>query len=56
MTDDADKHEERLWAKIDVRGPQECWPWKASTTSKGCVRGTQLATETEERDDLANET
>jgi hypothetical protein len=21
---------ERLWAKVDVRGPGECWPWTAS--------------------------
>ena len=26
----------RLWSKIDVRGPNECWPWKASLNSPGC--------------------
>jgi hypothetical protein len=25
----------RLWAKIDVRGPGECWPWTASLSSTG---------------------
>lgn len=23
---------ERLWAKVDRRGPDECWPWLAGTT------------------------
>lgn len=26
---------ERFWAKVDVRGPGECWPWKASTKADG---------------------
>jgi len=21
-----------FWAKVDVRGPEECWPWKRATT------------------------
>ena len=27
--------EERLWAKVDVRGPDDCWNWTATTTSQG---------------------
>lgn len=27
--------EERYWAKVDVRGPHECWPWTAYTTADG---------------------
>lgn len=23
--------EERFWAKVDRRGPEECWPWKAAS-------------------------
>jgi len=26
---------ERFWAKVDVRGPDECWPWKASLHTAG---------------------
>ena len=26
---------ERFWEKVDRRGPDECWPWKAGTTSSG---------------------
>jgi hypothetical protein len=26
---------ERLWAKIDVRGRDECWPWTAATRGNG---------------------
>lgn len=25
----------RFWAKVDKRGPDECWPWKGGTTHKG---------------------
>lgn len=25
----------RFWDKVDIRGPDECWPWKASRTSQG---------------------
>jgi len=24
-----DKMKERFWSKVDVRGPDECWPWTA---------------------------
>jgi hypothetical protein len=27
--------EERFWAKVDKRGPDECWPWTAGTTKQG---------------------
>lgn len=27
--------EERLWAKIDKRGDDECWPWRASLSTTG---------------------
>lgn len=26
---------ERFWPKVDKRGPDECWPWKASLDSGG---------------------
>ena len=27
--------EERFWAKVDKRGPDECWEWTAGTNSGG---------------------
>lgn len=38
LTRYADEHEEMLWSKIDVRGPEECWPWMAYTSRKGYGR------------------
>ena len=29
------KLEARYWAKVDVRGPDECWPWLAGTNELG---------------------
>lgn len=26
---------ERFWSHVDKRGPNECWPWKASLNSNG---------------------
>lgn len=26
---------ERFWSKVDKRGADECWPWRASITSNG---------------------
>lgn len=25
----------RFWSKVDVRGPDECWPWKAGVSERG---------------------
>lgn len=27
--------EQRFWAKVDRRGPDECWPWKAAFNEHG---------------------
>ena len=26
---------ERFWAKVDARGPDDCWPWKAGRLRQG---------------------
>jgi hypothetical protein len=26
---------EAFWARVDIRGPEECWPWTAGLTEKG---------------------
>lgn len=26
---------ERFWSKVDVRGPDDCWPWTAGVTKQG---------------------
>lgn len=28
-------HQKRFWAKIDVRGPGDCWLWKGSKSARG---------------------
>ena len=33
-----DTSEERFWAKVDVRGPDECWDWQGSLTAAGYGR------------------
>lgn len=30
-----DINEKRFWAKVDKRGPDECWPWLACSMSSG---------------------
>ena len=34
------KTEERFWSKVDIRGPDECWEWKAGkfNSGYGCFR------------------
>lgn len=26
--------EDRFWPKVEIRGPDDCWPWKASDTGE----------------------
>lgn len=33
----------RFWAKVDVRGPDECWPWRAALNRSGYGRYTPCA-------------
>lgn len=32
---------DRFWAKVDIRGPDECWPWKSAegTNTYGTIGG-----------------
>lgn len=27
---------ERFWAKVDIRGPDDCWPWVGARNGYGC--------------------
>lgn len=29
------EYADSFWSKIDIRGPEECWPWKASSSRGG---------------------
>lgn len=29
---------QRFWSKVDIRGPEECWPWKGTPNSYGYGR------------------
>jgi len=29
------KVEDRFWSKVDIRGPDECWNWNASSSHRG---------------------
>lgn len=31
----SEKQSGRFWEKVDIRGENECWPWKATLVSKG---------------------
>lgn len=33
-----DREAERLWDKVDIRGDNECWPWKGGKTDRGYGR------------------
>ena len=38
----------RFWSRVDVRGPDECWPWKACRNPDGygayCIHGENYST------------
>lgn len=39
---------DRFWDKVDIRGPEECWPWLAAKNKDGYGSfGTGVGTETE---------
>jgi len=31
----SEEDQKRFWAKVDKRGPQDCWPWKSNTDTHG---------------------
>jgi len=40
MSNSIEEISARFWSKVDVRGPDECWPWMAGKDAKGygCFR------------------
>lgn len=34
-TDFSEEDQKRFWEKVEIKSPNECWPWKASLNSRG---------------------